>query len=159
MKKIFCLLMFVLPLPVCAATTCIHNNTAVFTLKKSVNGISSSYDADAHTWTVVFDYDLIQNVSGRRQMTGRSTCNEIGTNSSGSNAVAGNANVYLRSGDTDVGRQCWCAMTAPLSSWWVFYKTYDSDSACATGCARDCAAAVKSNTGNFRSNGVFMAIW
>lgn len=142
-----------------AASTCIHNNTGVFILKKSVNGVSSSYDADNYTWSVKFDYDLVPNNSSYRTLTGNATCNNIETNTAGGAITSGEPNTHLRASNSDVGSMCWCSMTAPISSWWVFYKKYDTAAACSTGCARDCASAVKSNTNNFRTGGVYMAIW
>ncbi len=142
-----------------AASTCIHNRTGVFILKKSANGISSSYDADDYTWSVKFDYDLVPNNSSYRTLTGNATCNEIETNTDGGAITPGTPNSHLRASNSDIGPMCWCAMAAPVSSWWVFYKKYDTADACAAGCARDCASAVKSNTNNFRTNGVYSAIW
>lgn len=142
-----------------AATTCLHNRTAVYVLKKSENGTTSSYNNDDFTWTVTFGYDIVPSRAGSGKLTGNATCNEIDTNSDDGTAKKGDANVHLRSSNADVGTRCWCSMAAPVSSWWVFLQSYDDDAACAAGCARDCAAAVKSNTDNFRSNGVYMAIW
>jgi len=142
-----------------AATTCLHNRTKIYTLKKSVDGTSSSYDATDLTWSVTFSYDLVPNNSSARTLYGTATCNEINTNSDGNTASSGSANVYLRASTGEVGTQCWCAMSHPVSSWWVFLKEYSDEASCASGCARDCASAVKSNTGNFRTNGVYLAIW
>lgn len=142
-----------------AATTCVHPKTKIFTLKKSVNGTSTSYDRNDFTWTVTFGYDLIPNDSSSRKITGAATCNEISTNADGGAAKMGDANGYLRASNADMGTYCWCSLVSPVSSWWVFYKSYSDESECASNCARDCAAAVSADTNKFRSSGVYMAIW
>lgn len=142
-----------------AASTCLHNRTAVFTLRKSVNGISASSNSADMSWSVKFDYDLVPNNSSYRTITGTSTCNEIDTDTDEAAVKMGAANTHLRASNSDEGPNCWCAMEYPVSSWWVFYKTYADESACKSSCARDCADAIKSNTSDFRSKGVYLAIW
>ena len=92
-------------------------------------------------------------------LTGMSTCNEITTNTAASAAKSGDANVYLRASSADVGTQCWCSLTGPVTSWWVYYGAFDDEDACDAGCTSACAAAIKDNTSNFRTNGVYLAIW
>ncbi len=160
MKKL--LLVCIMCLGVVAAhgaTTCLHNRTGVFVLKKSQNGVSSSYSADDMTWRVTFGYDLVPNNSSYRTLTGNATCNEISTTTDGANAKKGDANVYLRASNADVGTMCWCSMYEPVSSWWVFMRAFDDEDACKSGCASACADAVKNDTDKFRSAGVYMAIW
>ena len=38
---------------------------------------------------------------------------------------------------------CWCKLTLPAASPWVFYGTYDSASVCALDCAHNCAGLVR----------------
>lgn len=160
MKKL--LIACVLCLSVVAAygaTTCIHSRTAVFMLKKSVNGISASHNNSDMIWRVTFDYDLVPNDSSYRTLTGNATCNEVSTNIDGAQIQKNAANVYLRASTSDVGTMCWCSLSAPVSSWWVFMQAYADEDACAAGCAAACADGVKNNTDNFRSNGIYLAIW
>ena len=145
-----------------AATTCLHSYTAVAVVRKNVNPIASSYNSAERTFTLTMDYDIIPGNENSRTLYGEATCNEITTDTSGATIAVGDvgaANTHLRATTGDVGTRCWCALTRPVSSWWTYYKTFDSDDACANGCASACAAAIKDNTSNFRSNGVFMAIW
>ncbi len=142
-----------------AATTCIHSRTVVFTIKKSENAVSSSYNNAEKTFSLRFGYDLVPNNSSQRTLTGMSTCNEITTNTADSAAKSGDANVYLRASSADVGTQCWCSLTSPVTSWWVYYGAFDDEDACDAGCTSACAAAIKDNTSNFRTNGVYLAIW
>jgi len=142
-----------------AASTCIHSRTAVFTIKKSENPTSSSYDTAEKTFTLRFGYDLVPNDASQRTLTGTSTCNEITTNTADTAAKSGDANVYLRASSADVGTQCWCSLSGPVTSWWVYYGAFDSEDACDTGCTSACATAIRDNTNNFRTNGVYLAIW
>ncbi|MBD5400165.1 hypothetical protein HDR61_00230 [bacterium] len=141
-----------------AATTCLHNNSAVAILQKSVDPVSVTHNAANMTFTLTFNYDVIPNTS-IRTIRGAATCNEVDTNTADATAKMGDANTHLRSADADVGTMCWCSLAGPVTSWWVFYKAYSDEDACAAGCAADCASAIRNNTSNFRSNGVYMAIW
>lgn len=141
------------------ATTCIHNQTPVFIIKKSVDPTSVSSDADSMTFSLRFDYDLVPNNSSYRTLDGMATCNEISTDTAGDNVVLGAANTHLRASNADVGTMCWCQLTGPITSWWVYLRQYSDDASCASSCARDCASAIRENTDNFRTNGVYLAIW
>lgn len=140
------------------ATACLHNRTAVFTIKKSENPTSVSSNASDMTFSLSFGYDLVPN-NGVHTLRGAATCNEITTNSSNSTASMGDVNVYLRSSSVDVGTRCWCSFAGPITSWWVYYRAYADEDTCQSSCARDCANAIKSNTNNFRTNGMYLAIW
>jgi len=142
-----------------AAQTCLHNRTAIFLIKRDEAPTASSYDNAAKTFTLTFGYDLVPNDSSQRKITGAATCNEITTNTAEGTAKQGDANVYLRASSADVGTQCWCSLTGPITSWWVYYGAFDSEDACDTGCAAACAAAIKADTNGFRTKGVYLAIW
>ncbi|MDE6250847.1 MAG: hypothetical protein K2M34_04435 [Alphaproteobacteria bacterium] len=141
------------------ATTCIHNQTPVFVIKKSVTPTSVSSNAANMTFELRFDYDLMPGDSASNKLSGMATCNEITTDTSGGNASQGSANTHLRASNADVGTYCWCQLTGPVTSWWVYNKKYSDDDACASGCASDCANAIKNNTNNFLTNGIYRAIW
>ena len=160
MKKLIALLGIV---TICASAyatdTCLHNNTAILTLRKSRNGVRTSVNNADKTWTITMDYSLMPSDPSAKTIYGMSTCNEIDTNTAGGAVSRGDANVYLRDSAVDIGTYCWCQMTAPVSSWWVFYNQYDDAETCASRCASDCVNAISNNTNNFRTQGVYMAIW
>ena len=141
------------------AQTCIHDDTTVLILKKAINGTSSAYNESDMTWNVTFDYDLVADNPTYRTLYGDATCNEINSDSNKETVSPGANNVYLRASKDDTGPLCWCATSGPIVSWWTFLHEYDDDAECRTGCAAACAEAVKNNTNNFRSNGLFLAIW
>lgn len=142
-----------------SATTCIHNQTPVFVIQKSVAPTSATSNASEMTFEVRFDYDLVPDNSSYRTLTGMATCNEISTDTSGNNVTQGSANTHLRASSADVGTQCWCSFTGPVTTWWVYNRGYSDDASCASGCASDCASAIKNNTNNFLTNGMYRAIW
>lgn len=163
MKRIFLIfaLCCIAGVATAADTTCLRNNTKIFTIHKSVNPISASVDSvEDMTWHANFDYDLM--VAGDvsvRSLRGRATCNEVATKTDESAVTTGAANVYLRPSAADVGLRCWCALDGPVTSWWVYLREFDSEANCATGCAAACANAMRDNTDNFRTNGLYLAIW
>lgn len=139
-----------------ADTVCLRDVTAMFTIKKSINPIS--YTVSGNTFTLNMNYDVLPGKTSRTLM-GAATCNEITTKTDGSAAKSGDVNTHLRASDGDVGVQCWCSLTGPVTTWWVFYKTYSDASVCASSCAQECATVAVSNKNNFRTSGLYLAIW
>ena len=130
---------------------CRKRNTAVILLSKSTDGTSMTSDASARTWSVTFDYTTLSVLNNTSQtISGIAACNEI-------SGTANTANTALFTTTSDEGSNCWCEMWAPAHSYWTFTQTYQSDAACASGCAADCANMVKTSTA-FRT-GMFSAIW
>ena len=52
---------------------------------------------------------------------------------------------YIVSLDTTPGQYCWCRMTIPCAAGWVFHGDKLTAADCATGCASECAAAIRSD--------------
>ncbi len=104
------------------------------TLDASVDGIGSGYyDIDgggkkdyecavskAGEWCVVFPNNVVR---------GQAVCNDT----RGKYAVASSSEQINSN-----GQNCWCKMTQPSGSRWVFRHSY-SVSSCADHCANDCA--------------------
>ncbi len=141
------------------ATTCIHNRTPVFVIQKSAAPTSVSATASDMTFELRFGYDLVPGDSSYRTISGMATCNEITTDTSGATVAPGGANTHLRASSADAGTRCWCSLTGPVTSWWVYNREYSDDATCASSCASDCANSIKNNTNNFRTNGIYRAIW
>lgn len=142
-----------------SATTCIHNQTAVFVIKKDVTPVSVSLNTSDMTFQLQFDYDLMPGNEASRMATGMSTCNEITTDTAGNTATQGSANTHLRASNADVGTHCWCSLTGPVTTWWVYNRSYSDDDSCASNCTSDCANAIQNNTNGFLTNGIYRAIW
>jgi len=130
-------------------TTCARNNSYIGIFKKNVDGTSKQSDATDKIWKVVFDYETL---------TGFASCNDI-------SGTANTPKTNLVTGATDTGVHCWCEMwpvtdygyESGPTSYWMYLKSYSTDSACATSCADDCATAVKDDD-TFRT-AMFESMW
>ena len=90
------------------------------------------------TWANIFPYGNVSGVA---------VCNDTG----GTVNRASNSEQYETG-----GVKCWCKMTHPAVSRWVFRNSYSSASVCATYCALGCGDDVRARS-DFRS-GVFGSV-
>ena len=108
-------------------------------LDASIGGTNYTYDNSTGTWTANLDYG---------DVSGISTCNST----SGSWATA-YPQYNFEQGTS--GAQCWCKMTGPARSAWVYRDEHGSASDCAAHCAHYCAGNVRDSaairTGMFGS--------
>ncbi len=142
------------------SNTCLRNNTAILTIRKSDNPKSLSYDNATKTFTLEFKNEHpVMPALNLTKISGAATCNNITTNTNEGTATQGDSNVYLRASNDDTGPQCWCSLTGPITSWWVYYGAFSNADTCATGCTAACANALKADTNGFRTKGVYLAIW
>ena len=121
-----------------ASVMCSSNDHVTVVLDPYVAGTTYTYNAAAMTWNTVFPYGNVSGVA---------VCNDTG----GSFGVASNDEQYETG-----GVKCWCKMTHPAVSRWVFSYSYSSASVCAVGCAYVCGYYVQSRS-DFRS-GVFGSV-
>ena len=96
------------------------------------NENGSSSNASEHTWTVTFPNYTISGIA---------SCNEIIGNDS-SRVYSGNQN-DIKQGTQ--GRYCWCRMTNPVRSAWIYNSARDSTDTCVERCASSCGANVRTN--------------
>lgn len=130
-------------------TTCARNNSYIGIFKKNVDGTSKQSDSTDKIWKVVFDYTTL---------TGYASCNDI-------SGTANTPKTNLVTGAADTGVHCWCEMwpvtdygyESGPTSYWMYLKSYSTDSACATSCTEDCATAVKDDD-TFRT-AMFESMW
>jgi len=121
-----------------ASVMCSSSDYVTVVLDPYVQGTTYTYNAAAMTWTTVFPYGNVSGVA---------VCNDTG----GSYGVASNDEQYETG-----GVKCWCKMTHPAVSRWVFYFSRSAASDCADGCAYDCGYHVRYDS-DFRS-GVFGSV-
>lgn len=151
---------------------CKRKTLTMIVLQKNVNGSVTDSDSETMRWGVDYGYDLFSNSHSEyiSEITGSTTCNDIavksaidGSSSSAGDAAPGDANTFLRAATNDVGANCWCKMDGPVTSWWVYLKTFDSADGCASGCTRYCADGMANNTempnGRLMRHAIFDAIW
>ncbi len=141
--RIILILCSLITLPVMATEMCARNDTVVIPLDSNVNGTSNGYNAAEATWWAIFNYGRIY---------GLATCLSAaeGGKPSGSMGVYTNADGKMlpqdealagRTGKDADGNDrgyCWCKMTHPAYSRWVFNGS-NSASVCASNCAYNCA--------------------
>ncbi|MCQ2581629.1 MAG: hypothetical protein MJ170_01455 [Alphaproteobacteria bacterium] len=91
------------------------------------------------TWGVTFSYGIVKGIA---------SCN--GT--PGTYAQSTNQNFN----QTDKGQYCWCKMTFPAVSRWVFYNDLGDAANCAGGCAYSCGGYVQN--GSYFRTSVFSSV-
>ena len=135
-------LMFLMPCVGDALTMCVRDDSLVISLDKIFLGTGSGYNASEMLWWTDFSYGRIY---------GEATClsEAEGGKPSGGMGVITNSNGKMLSQDIPAGLKntdadanervyCWCRMTHPASSRWVYNNT-SSALLCASNCARYCA--------------------
>ena len=136
MKNIlFLLLLLLIPCVSGALTMCVRDSATVVSLDPAVGGTGNKYNAAEMVWSTTFPYGTIY---------GEATClsDADGTPSENTMGVYTNSKgemLPLRnefSGQRNGGK-CWCRMTHPASSRWVFNSS-SSASDCASNCANGC---------------------
>ena len=112
-----------------------YDTTAII-LDPSVDGIEggNTSDREEATWSVAFPNYTISGIA---------SCNT--TEGIFAQPYSGNQN-NIKPG-TD-GTKCWCRITGPMRSFWVFSNNYPDDSTCASDCAAICSRA-------FRGDAIF----
>ena len=104
---------------------CVSDDVTAIVLDPAIEGTGRNYSAAYNTWETYFPYGTVHGISA---------C----TNTSGSYAVA-NENLDVSTS----GLYCWCKMTHPAVSLWVFSRSYSSTSECASICAYNCGSRVQ----------------
>lgn len=121
-----------------AGTMCSNNDYLTVVLDPTIEGTSYTYSAADMTWKTTFPYGNVSGVA---------VCNDT------SGSWGGSTTVEMQ--ETG-GVMCWCKMTHPAVSLWVFLLAYSSSSVCADHCAPYCGGSVR-NHSDFRS-GVFSLV-
>ena len=124
MKKVIYLLIGVLlSMPAGATTMCALEDTTAVILDPSISGTGFKSDVNTFTWNTTFPYGTIYGVAACLSVNGGSQ---------------GTINPDLdASGGEKEGGYCWCKMTHPAYSRWVYRASY-SASNCASSCANYC---------------------
>ena len=88
----------------------------------------ATYDDINKTWSTTFPNYTISGIS---------TCNE--TSGTWGTVYSGNPNDIKQ--ETS-GGNCWCRMTSPARSAWVFYATFPLETDCYGRCAYYCGSSI-----------------
>ena len=121
-----------------ASVMCSTSDYETLVLDPYIQGTNYTSNAATMTWKAIFPYG---------NLSGIAVCNDTG----GTFGVSSNNEQYETG-----GVKCWCKMTHPAVSRWVFRGSYSSASDCADYCARGCGDGVRDSS-VFRS-GVFGSV-
>ncbi len=143
MKKVLIVgLMLLMPCVGGALTMCVRDSSLVVSLDQSIGGTTNGNNASEMLWWTEFSYGRIY---------GEATClseAEGGKPSGGQGVYTNDKGQMLPQDEALAGRTgqdadgndrgyCWCKMTHPASSRWVFAYS-GSASYCASNCANYC---------------------
>ena len=144
MKKIIIVLCCFITFGVGATEMCARNDTIVVPLDATVPGTGNGYNAVEWMWWATFEYGKIY---GTATCLSKAEVAELLPSDddellgrSGKDATA------EKEGTADNRGECYCKLTHPMSSRWVFYNSY-SASNCASNCAYYCAYYAHFNVG------------
>ena len=143
MNKILIILaMVTMCVPSFATTMCAPNDTVVVVLDPTLGCSGSTYDNTAGTWTARFSYGNISGISAclnsnRGKGMGGWVANLTDTDNNGDEHTVVGSEKY--------GRYCWCRMTHPVASRWVFNYDSGSASSCASNCTNNCGNNAQNN--------------
>ena len=97
-----------------------------------------SFNAAESTWSVTFPNYTVSGIA---------SCNSL----TGSWGIAyPEYNDQITAGYQTNQLQCWCRMTSPVRSAWLYDRQYDSASECASDCAKYCGYYTQ-HMSNFRT--------
>ncbi len=144
MKKLFVILCCLAGISAHATEMCARNDTIVVPLDATVAGNGNGYNTVEWMWWATFEYGKIYGTA-----TCLSTAEVAELLPSDDDELLGRSGkdaAAQESGGADNRTQCYCKLTHPMSSRWVF-SISNSASNCASLCARNCAYYALSDVG------------
>ena len=128
-------LMLLMPYVANALDMCVRDSAMVVSLDPAVGGSSYKSNASEMTWAAVFSYGTIYGeATCLSDADGTPSENTMGVYTNSKGEMLPNDDTFVQRKD---GGHCWCRMTHPASSRWVFYSS-SSASNCASACAYNC---------------------
>ena len=148
MKRFFVIIFALLPLCAFARTMCVRDNTLVVSLDSNMGVMDYSYDTIENMW-------WLDTVAGR--IYGEGTClsefEGLGRTSDGGKyyGVGDYSNTFINVepgliGYDSYGNEriyCWCRMTHPAVSRWIFHQNYTSNTNCHNMCTHYCGHYIR----------------
>ena len=130
-----------------ATDMCARNDTMVFVFDKELNGASHGSNATEWTWWASFAYGRVSGEATCLSATeglGRTTDRGAyyGTGEYANTFIDVEPGLHGTDSDGNERRYCWCKMTHPFSSRWVFDYDFASASGCVSSCANHCGVSV-----------------
>ncbi len=149
MKKLSVIIMMILiPCVGGALTMCVRDSSLVVSLDQSINGPKTGQNAAEMLWWTEFSYGRIYGEATCLSEAEGGKASSLGatTNSNGEK-LSQDIPAGLKNTDADGNerRYCWCRMTHPASSLWVFSDDRVSAAACASSCVARCGLRSQSD--------------
>ncbi|MCM1294091.1 MAG: hypothetical protein NC311_00830 [Muribaculaceae bacterium] len=148
MQKIY-YMFFIVMIMMCGAnatTMCAANDTLAIVLDPQVAGTNHASNAELFEWNATFSYGTLFGIATCvTTPSGAATDTLIDTDSGD-----------VATGGERTGKYCWCQMTHPVKSRWVFRLAYGSVSVCRSICASICGSYVRGDS-SFRG-GLFGSV-
>ena len=116
-----------------ANTMCVTSDNTNIILDPSIEGTSSTGISENMTWTATFPNYTVSGIA---------TCNST----KGESARAYPEYNFDNNHASSEGVYCWCRMTSPVRSAWVYRTELSSASDCASACASRCGYYVQSSS-------------
>ncbi len=139
MKKILmCLCMCMALRPAAATTMCAEDDVVAGALDPMINGTNHTSNSEIFEWSAVFPYGTVWGIA---------TCVDTSGTTYGAVDELRDSNGEIATGGERTGRYCWCQMTHPLKSRWLFRHAGSSVAACGSSCADHCGLDVRDNSG------------
>lgn len=118
-----------------ATTMCATDDTLAIVLDPLISGTAHSDYADLFEWSVTFSYGTVWGIA---------TCVDTSGTSNTAVEELRDSNGEIATGGERTGRYCWCQLSHPAKSRWVFRHAYSSVAFCRSHCVIDCGGAVRS---------------
>ena len=117
-----------------ATTMCATDDTLAIVLDPVINGTANSHNTDLFEWSATFSYGTVWGIA---------TC--VDTSGAQNTAVEElrDSNGEIATGGERTGRYCWCQLSHPAKSRWVFPYAYSSVADCRSYCAFNCGHSVR----------------
>jgi len=149
MKKVMMIIALMIPITGWGATMCSKNDTITIMLDPSIEGTEHYRSTAAQsTWMAVFPYGTVRGIHACLSSNYGKSLGEYVADLHDNNELVGG-------GETN-GEHCWCKMTHPAASLWVFRITTTSASECANVCANHCG--YRTHLGGTMRSGMFESI-
>ena len=147
MKKVLIVgLMLLMPCVGGALTMCVRDSSLVVSLDQSIGGTTNGNNASEMLWWTEFSYGRIYGEATCLSEAEGGKASSMGTttNSNGEK-LSQDIPAGLKNKDADGNDRgyCWCRMTHPAYSRWVFNYSSYSASTCASDCARNCGNSAR----------------
>ncbi len=112
-----------------ATTMCATDDTLAIVLDPVINGTTHSFNTDLFEWSATFSYGTVWGIA---------TC--VDTSGAPHTAVEElrDSNGEIATGGERTGRYCWCQLSHPAKSRWVFRHAHSSVADCRADCANIC---------------------